>query len=242
MSVSLLGSSALNKKNLSNLIIYNDKSKATELSLWDRFVDLFKSYKKQDVVNTFYTLIHGGNNNIGTNEENNKFYCFEQLKRLADVDHQHLFEVHVERHSVYTSKYTFSIDGDDILSFFSERNGCSLTELSVDKLPLVDNYEFIVYNYMKSNQERFLIDYKDTKANVYFSADELMDYSCFFLKNNHDVRKAFLEHGLINMDVMDILRDDMNNHCPLEDNRRDYVLTVITSSLRSLNQLSSDCM
>ena len=81
MSVSLLGSSALNKNNLSNLIIYNDKSKATKLSLWDRFVDLFKYYKKQDVVNTFYTLIHGENNNTGTNEENNKFYCFGQFKR-----------------------------------------------------------------------------------------------------------------------------------------------------------------
>lgn len=129
-----------------------------------------------------------------------------------------------------------------IFLFFSERNGCSLTELNVEALPVVDNYELIVYNYMKNNQERFLIDYKDTKTNVDFSADELMDYSCFFLKNNHDVRKAFFEHGLVNMDVMDILRDDMNNYYPLEDNRRDYVLTVITGSLRSLSQLSGDYM
>lgn len=118
MSVSLLGCSVLNKKNLSNLIVYNDIVKATKLSLWDRFADFFKFCKKQDVVNTFYTIIHGGNDKISSNEENNKFYCFEQLKRLAGADHQHLFEVHVEQHSVYMSKYTLLIDDNDILVFF----------------------------------------------------------------------------------------------------------------------------
>ncbi|MBG6243927.1 hypothetical protein CS369_02060 [Candidatus Symbiopectobacterium sp. 'North America'] len=56
MNVGFLGSSVLNGKNLSNLVMYNDKTKATKISLWDRFIDLFKSCKKQDVVNTFYTL------------------------------------------------------------------------------------------------------------------------------------------------------------------------------------------
>lgn len=210
--------------------------------MWDRFADLFKSCKKKDVVNTFYNLIHGSRNERFEAKENNKFYCFEQLKRLAGVEHQHLFNVREEQHSASKSKYTFSIDGEDIVSFDSERNGYSLAELGASTLPVVDNYERIVYDYMKNHEERFLIDYKDTKTNADFGADELLDYSCFFLKNNADIRRELFAHGLINMDVMDILRDDMNDRFPIDENRRDYVLTVIASSLRSLNQLDSDYM
>lgn len=74
MNVGFLGSSVLNGKNLSNLVMYNDKTKATKISLWDRFIDLFKSCKKQDVVNTFYTLIHVDSNEGNSAKTNNRFY------------------------------------------------------------------------------------------------------------------------------------------------------------------------
>lgn len=240
MNVSFLGSSALKSKNLSNLVMYNDKAKATKISLWDRFVDLFKSCKKQDVVNTFYSLIHGNRNEGNSDKTNNKFYFFEQLKRLADVEHQHLFNIRETQHSASENLYTFSIGGEDIVSFYSDKNGHSLAGLEVATLPIVDNYERIVYDYMKSHEARFVVNYKDTKTEAGFGADELMDYSCFFLKNNADIRREFLAHGLINMDMMDILRDDMNDRFPIDENRRNYVLTVITGSLRSLYQLDSD--
>ncbi|WP_196905805.1 hypothetical protein [Candidatus Symbiopectobacterium sp. 'North America'] len=109
-------------------------------------------------------------------------------------------------------------------------------------LPVVDSYERIVYDYIKSHEARFVVDCKDTKTKAGFGADELMDYSCFFLKNNADIRREFLAHGLINMDIMDILRDDINDRFPIDENRRNYVLTVINGSLRSLYQLDSDYM
>ncbi|MGG2141945.1 hypothetical protein [Symbiopectobacterium sp. RP] len=245
MNVGFLGSSVLNSKNLSNLVMYNDKMKATKISLWDRFIDLFKSCKKQDVVNTFYTLIHGDSNKGNSAKTNNRFYCFEQLKRLADVEHQHLFSIRETPHSASESLYTFSIGNEDIVSFCSDKNGLSLAGLEMPGLPVVDNYERIVYDYMKRHEARFAVDYvdyKDIKTKAGFGADELMDYSCFFLKNNADIRREFLAHGLINMDMMDILRDDINDRFPIDENRRNYVLTVITGSLRSLYQLDSDYM
>lgn len=56
MSVSLLGCSVLNKKNLSNLIVYTDIVKATKLSLWDRFADFFKFCKNKMLLIHFTPL------------------------------------------------------------------------------------------------------------------------------------------------------------------------------------------
>ncbi|MCW2478613.1 hypothetical protein [Candidatus Symbiopectobacterium sp. NZEC135] len=242
MNVGFLGYSALKSKNLSNLVMYTDKTKATKISLWDRFIDLFKSCKKQDVVNTFYNLIHGDGNEGSSDKTNNRFHCFEQLKRLADVEHQHLFNIREKYISDNESLYTFSIGSEDIVSFCSDKNGYSLAELKMAELPVVDNYQKIVHDYMKSNEERFLIDYPDTKTNGVLGGDELMDCSCFFLRNNDDIRRALFAHGLMNMDMVDILMDYMKIRLPNDNSPRGGILTVIHNSLIKLYKLDTDYM
>ncbi|MGL9721917.1 hypothetical protein, partial [Symbiopectobacterium sp.] len=129
-----------------------------------------------------------------------------------------------------------------IVSFCSDKNGLSLDGLEMAGLPVVDNYLSIVHDYMKSNEERFLIDYDDTKTKGILGGDELMDCSCFFLRNNDDIRRAFFAHGLMNMDMVDILRDDMNDRFPNDESPRGGILTVIHNSLVSLYKLNTDYM
>ena len=249
MVVNFLGSSVLNTGNLYKLLNYNDTKSATSLSLWDRFLDFFRCHKKKEVVDTFHELIHGEHKGVGGERGENKFYCFEQLKRLANDESKNLFKTHIEYQGPYLNKYTFSIGSDNILSFHSQKNGHSLADLQFAGSSLVDNYESIVFNYMKEKKELFLSDYNNTKTDSEFGTDELMDYSCFFLKNNNEIKNELFEHGLINLDVMDSLRMEMDglsneedDHFALRDNRRSYILTIIASSLISLYQLDSNYM
>lgn len=99
-------------------------------------------------------------------------------------------------------------------------------------MPLIDNYEKIVYGYVKDNKIKFLNEYKQTRVADNYSSDELINYSRFFLNNHSEVKKTLLERGIINIDVMDEVKYDMDKTIPVEDNRRGYALTTIAGSLR----------
>ncbi|MCW2476525.1 hypothetical protein [Candidatus Symbiopectobacterium sp. NZEC151] len=240
MAVNLLGEQRLSTKNYANLIKHNEKDKATHLNVWDKFCDLFRKCKKSDVVNTFYNLIHGDGRNHD-NSGKNAFYHFEQLRHMADPDDRHLFTTRVAEINGDENKYIFLIDNVEIATV-SVKSWDALYRLEHNSQPLIDNYEKIVYDYVKENKSRFLDEYKQTKIADNYGSDELMDYSCFFLNNHSEVKKTLLERGIINIYVMDEINYDMDKTIPVEDNRRGYALTTIAGSLRTEYHLDGDAM
>lgn len=240
MTINLLGEKRLSIKNYANLIKHNEKDKATHLNLWDKFCDLFRKYKKSEVIDTFFNLIHGD----GCSHDNsgrNAFYHFEQLRHMAHPDDRHLFTTRIDEINNDENKYVFLIDNVEITAVYV-KGGDELYKLECNSMPLIDNYEKIVYGYVKDNEINFLNEYKKTKITDNYSSDELINYSRFFLNNHSEVKKTLLERGIINVDAMDEIQYDMDKHIPVEDNRRGYALTTIAGSLRMEYHLEGDEM
>ncbi len=66
-----------------------DKAKATHLSLWDKFKDLFLTNKKQDALNALYDALHGDTATV-------KLEAFETLKSCAGKAYQDRFTKQID--------------------------------------------------------------------------------------------------------------------------------------------------
>lgn len=228
---------------MKNLIQYDDKNKATALSLWQRFLDLFRISPKKDVINSLYENINehpaaklGGAVYYG-------FYNFEKLKALALPAYKDLFKINVQSLGMLGTRYTFSIDKVDIYSFDTPNNWDSLSELSFNQLPLIENYIPIVKKYAADNDVEFAKQFPDTKIKDDCGGDEVMDYSCFFLERNPDIKLTLLEYGLFDVDITNAFVNDMEAQLKGYDDRIgriNYRLITLQISLKYLE--SRDCM
>lgn len=65
----------------------SDKSEATHMGLWDKFMDLFRSESKAEALETLYNLLHPAE------EQNGSVSTFEKLKSLAGPAYQDQFKL-----------------------------------------------------------------------------------------------------------------------------------------------------
>ncbi|HDL6960962.1 TPA: hypothetical protein PXM28_000163 [Yersinia enterocolitica] len=72
-----------------------------------------------------------------------------------------------------------------------------------------------------------------------------MDYSCFFLKENPELKNILLEYDLTNMDTLNSITDEMREKMEGDDQKRGeltYTLMTISGSLRITEKLDNDDM
>ncbi|MCW2476523.1 hypothetical protein J5067_18110 [Candidatus Symbiopectobacterium sp. NZEC151] len=70
-----------------------------------------------------------------------------------------------------------------------------------------------------------------------------MDYSCFFLEKNPDIKLTLLEHGLFDLDITNAFVKEMEAQLKGDDDRIgriNYRLITLQISLKYLE--SRDCM
>ena len=245
MKLTILGYKGLNSADYKNLIAYTNKEKSSALSFWRKFVNLFKSKDKKEVINTFYELINPSQDKNQHSDLKVKFHRFEQLKHMTEERNREQFKINIQPQGINNNKYTFSIEGNDIYSITSENNWNSLSEISFNQLPLIENYSRIVKQYAKDNQEVFSQHYPTTEITDVLDADTFIDLSCFFLGKNIELSNTLLAYGLTNIDVMDFITDEMSKTFEDNDLKRGeltYTLTTISGSLRLSEMLDSDCM
>ncbi|MCW2488903.1 hypothetical protein J5069_23780, partial [Candidatus Symbiopectobacterium sp. NZEC127] len=140
-------------------------------------------------------------------------------------------------------RYTFSIDKVDIYSFDTPNNWDSLSELSFNQLPLVENYNLIVKNFAADNDVEFTKKFPDTKIKDNYGGDEVMDYSCFFLERNPDIKLTLLEYGLFDLNITNAFVNDMEAQLKGDDDRIGKINYRLITLQVSLNYLESrDCM
>lgn len=245
MKMHSLNGHNLNGNDYKILFKHTNNEKAIELSLWDKFCDLFRSNKKQDVINLFYNLITPSKNENLNSELAVKLEQFEQLKNMADPVNRDLFKIRTQLQGTSQKKYTFSIDGTDIYKFVSENNWNSLSKITLGNSPLIESYSTVIKEYAENNLNEFKEVYPDTEIKDTYGADELMDYSCFFLKENPELKNILLEYDLTNMDTLNSITDEMREKMEGDDQKRGeltYTLMTISGSLRITEKLDNDDM
>ncbi|MGG2143573.1 hypothetical protein [Symbiopectobacterium sp. RP] len=243
MEIELAGGRKLDHCNMTNLVQYDDKRKATALNLWQRFLDLFRTSPKKDVIESLYENIneHPAAKLGGTVYY--RFYNFEKLKALALPAYRNLFKVSAQSLGMKGTRYTFSIDKVNIYSFDTPNNWDSLFKLSVNQLPLVENYSAIVKKFAADNDIEFSKQFPDTKIKDNYGGDEVVDYSCFFLERNPDIKLTLLEYGLFDLDITNAFVNDMEAQLKGDDDRIgkiNYRLITLQVSLKYLE--SRDCI
>ncbi|MHA3904522.1 hypothetical protein ACTPOE_13430 [Castellaniella sp. WN] len=93
-----------------------NRKQATHMSLWDKFIDLFRSEKKQTALNALYDAVYG--------EPKQRIEAFNLLKSCA--------------HETDKSRFTKTIDADGIISFHIDEELIGESEL-LDVLAGVQN-------------------------------------------------------------------------------------------------------
>ncbi|WP_235921497.1 pathogenicity island 1 protein SopD2, partial [Yersinia artesiana] len=131
MKMHSLNGHNLNGNDYKNLFKHTNNKKSIELSLWDKFCDLFRSNKKQDVINLFYNLITPLQDESLNSELKIKLEQFEKLKNMADPVNRELFKTHIQELDKGQKEYTFSIDDTNIYKFVSENNWNSLSKITL---------------------------------------------------------------------------------------------------------------
>ncbi|MCW2478611.1 hypothetical protein [Candidatus Symbiopectobacterium sp. NZEC135] len=243
MEIELTGGRKLHHCNMANLVQYDDKKKATALSLWQRFLDLFRISPKKDILDSLYENINEYPAAKLGGAVYYRFYNFEKLKALALPAYRNLFKVGVQSLGMNGTRYTFSIDKVDIYSFDTPNNWDSLSELSFNQLPLVENYNLIVKNFAADNDVEFTKKFPDTKIKDNYGGDEVMDYSCFFLERNPDIKLTLLEYGLFDLNITNAFVNDMEAQLKGDDDRIGKINYRLITLQVSLNYLESrDCM
>lgn len=239
MKVEFLGERTLMYCDITNLVKYDDKKQATVLTLWQRFLDLFRGVPKKAVIDSLYENINENPMAKLGGAVYHRFYNFEKLKSLALPTYRNLFKVDVQALGEKGTKYTFSIDKVDIFSFDTPNNWNSLSEMMFEHKPLVENYSCIVKKFSADNHVEFYKQFPDTKIKDNFGGDEVMDYSCFFLEENPDIKLALLEYGLFDLNILLSFVKDMTEQLRGDDDRIgkiDYRLTTLQVSLRYLEE------
>ncbi|MGL9721918.1 hypothetical protein [Symbiopectobacterium sp.] len=162
---------------------------------------------------------------------------------MALPAYKNLFKINVQPLGMLGTRYTFSIDKVDIYSFDTPNNWDSLSELSFNQLPLIENYSPIVKKYAADNDVEFAKQFPDTKIKDDYGGDEVMDYSCFFLERNPDIKLTLLGYGLFDVDITNAFVNDMEAQLKGDDDRIgsiNYRLVTLQVSLKYLE--SRDCM
>ncbi|WP_235921484.1 hypothetical protein, partial [Yersinia artesiana] len=116
---------------------------------------------------------------------------------------------------------------------------------------IIENYSTVIKEYAGNNLKKFKEFYPDTEIKDTYGADELMDYSCFFLKENPELKNLLLEYDLTNMDTLNSITDEMREKMEdVEDiEKRDkkigeltYTLMTVSGSLITTKKLDNDYM
>lgn len=237
MEIELAGGSKLHHCNMKNLVQYDDKKKATALSLWQRFLDLFRISPKKDVINSLYNVINENPDAKLDGEVYHHFYNFMKLKSLASPAYRNLFKIKTQFLGMNGTRYTFSIDKVDIYSFATKNTWDSLSELSFNQMPLVEKYGLVIKDYADDNLTKLKEVYPDVEVNGIYGGDQHFYYSCFFLKENPDLKLTLLEYGIFERDVMEAYVNEMNEALKGNDDKTeciDFWLTVLSTSLNHL--------
>ena len=209
----------------------SDREKATEMGLWDRFKDLFRSDKKSEALNELYNLIHG--NNSGSNTFSlGSVSTFEKLRSMAGEAHQDLFsyhesngsiEFHIDGHHVHTEPYENIIrnskfsDGTDVLS----------------------GYRQICHDFCKSNSEDFQSIHKNhkgkpVKLDGVIGADERAEYSEYFFNKSDDAKPLTDFFGKIGLGFDNVHR--LMNCFNISEPRDSCVVDIFTAYIHHSTQ------
>lgn len=94
-------------------IISENKEAAIHLGLWDKIKDLFRSEKKQAVLNQIYNLVCANNDNCESKLAN-QVHCFKKIKEMADPSQQYLFEIKNNQQEIIFSIGTTTIHTQNV--------------------------------------------------------------------------------------------------------------------------------
>lgn len=237
MEIELAGGRKLHHCYIKNLVQYDDKKRATALSLWQRFLDLFRTSPKKEVVDSLYANINehpavklGGSVYY-------RFANFEKLKSLAVPAYRDLFKIETQFLGMKGTRYTFSIDKVVLFSFDTNNSWNSLSGLSFNKMPLVEKYGLIIRDYAADNRIALYNKYPDMEINDIYGGDQYLYYSCFFLTEHPDLKLILLEYGLSDPEVMKAFVKEMSEELKGNDDKvecMDYWLTTLSCSLNHL--------
>lgn len=187
------------------------------------------------VVNKFYGLLTP-EPAVNANHAFGKYHRFKQLQRLADSEYQHLFQVSHTLHPDYS--LVFKIDDVEIYRDTQCEVWQSLSELTSHSRPLIENYTDIVKNTALDNKEAFTLAYPESEITSCYGADQLMDYSCFYLQNNAHLKQTLQDYGLGCEKTASFIIEEMCEKMRFDDRlgTMEYALITIASTLKYFSE------
>jgi len=189
----------VNQSRLDKMMNAENKNDAIYMGLWDRFKDIFRTEKKEEMLSTLYDLLHSEQQGKPESETNGihkrcdlgAVTTFERLKQCANEAHQHLFIMYI-----IDNKIKFCI-GQKVIKEMSVID--VLKNVSIGGLNLIDNYSSILRRFSMESCGKSGPDASDlrrTSGSFYGAYPELKDF--------------FTSINILDNDNFDALYDSLN--------------------------------
>ncbi|EDS5955268.1 type III secretion system effector SopD2 [Salmonella enterica subsp. enterica] len=176
-----------------------DKEEALYMGVWDRFKDCFRTYKKREVLEVLYTLIHGceRENQAELNVDTvgmEKIYAFAQLKQYANPSQQDHF---VMRFDMSQTQVLFEIDGK-VIDKCNLHRILNVSENCIFKVMEEDEEELffkicIMYGEKIARYPELLEDFAFKLREAVNEDDEVKDAVYNLMRSGEDRKMACVE-------------------------------------------------